>query len=327
MWTSKLSSLPVARKERCRIPGDAWQLATCIAALVQSVAWADSPNLPLFASGNVVVSEDWEGNFLPDPPGGLPPDGPVPLSLPFARVEHIGSKRDPSTPNRIGEARFRVYVTAGGDGVAGSPDANPAVALNDSHGINAETGLLRNTSVSVLAGQGQSTGKSVNEIMGRIEEALGSEFTYSANGFQGYVQDWGSPIPTDGVQVLTRAFELVVTDATVSRYYTTVAQLIAANAGGGTVNFSWAPLPAGPPFAPTPIVVRRGTNPGDAAPSTPTGGTAVPVLTTTTARATGLSTGHSWNVSVFTAFTETPAAVTAATPDRYSVPVSIPFST
>lgn len=298
---------------------DVWQLGQVIVGLVAGVKWNDPPGTnSIFASGNVFASEDESGNFLKDPPGGLPEDGPVEFTPPFARVEHVGVRIDNSvTPPRIAEARFRVHVTAGSGGVAGVT-APTNTTLNDSHGINQVTGANRDTTTSF--GQGQSSGRDVNEIVGRLEEALNyGSFVDSTHGFQGYVSDWGVFQPADGVQILTRAFEVVVTNASTSRTYHTARSFRATASGGGSIALSWVNPPATYDWIGN--VLRRGTNPGDAAPSSPTTGTGISVtggVQGTSATDAGHSASQVFYYALFEAYAETPASRASSTAERYS---------
>lgn len=294
---------------------DLWQAGRQLAEeLIAEATFSDSPNEKVVSAA--FVSEDYEGNFLP---GAFLEDGPANFALPFARVQPVSAERDPDAPGRY-VGTLRVFVVAGGGGVAG------AAGTNDSHGINQETGANRDA----VSGQGKRKGRSTDEIVSRLLEVLGvpgapGQLTQSAHGFQGEVTQLGPRIAVDGVQIVARSFDVKVYNLTASRTYASVSGLAGAHAGGGVVNLSWRAL--APRFDYFDIVVRRGTNPGDAAPTAPSGagsGTAVPVTSTTAAQATGLATGQTYNFAVFVRYAEV-AGATAS--DRTSASVTLAVAT
>lgn len=296
---------------------DLWQAARQLAEeLLAKATWNPGD---VVLTGGAVVTEDLEGNLLTDQP---PSDKA--LVPPFARVVPVSFEKDEDCPGR-GTGLLRVFVTAGDGGVF-----QLAPNLNDAHGLAQETGAARDLSAGVIASQQKSQGRSTDEVLARLLEVLGppslpGQLVDSIHGFQGEARRCEQRIATDGVQVLTRAFEVEVHNLTLSRSYPNVRGFKGTNAGAGVVNFLWINGPER--FDSWDVLVARGTNPGDPAPTTPAGGSVVPITSATTAQATGLVTGHTYNVSVFRRFAETTSAVAANTPDRWSAAFSIAVNT
>lgn len=288
-----------------------WQAALQAASLLRGVVWNDPPGSAVFT--RVVVSDDDEGNFLPT---SWLPDGPRVDLLPFAKVWAVSVSQDNgSAAGGRTTIRLRVSIVAGGGGVAGAAGATTQqiagaapVPSYDSHGENQTLGTLRATPAP--AGQGQSQGRDVDEIMDRVLESLNMGFLVdSVHGFQGFASETVEKYPVDGVQVLARVVDLEVHNGTRSRTYHSPFLFRGVAAGGGVVNLSWTAPPSrfdGPPV----YVVRRGATVGASAPATIADGVAVTVVGTT-AQATGLSAGV-YNFSAFAHYGE------VTTPDRTS---------
>lgn len=200
--------------------------------LLGAVLWEDAPGLVVL-TGGAFASEDLEGDYLPDP--RLTDDGPGVKALPFARVAALPEQPDPDQPRRLGDVVFRVWVTAGAGGIAGAP------GTNDTHGIDQETGANRDP----VQGQGKSTGRAVREVIARLIEAGlgGGELVDSTHAMQGWVGPVGPPIGVDGAQVITRSFDVTITNATVSRYYHAPTGVIATADGGGQITVTWRSPP------------------------------------------------------------------------------------
>jgi hypothetical protein len=270
------------------------------------VTWSDAPNA-LVLTGGATISSDLEANYLHDTDEAG--------RFPFARVEADGFERDLETPGRIAVARFRVHVVAWAALFTNDADSlkNP-----DSHGGETVDGGTRDAT----QGQGKTTGRGLDEIVGRLVEALNDGVLVdSTHALQGEVALVGPTAPVFGSHFVKRVIAVEVYSATTRRQYHAVPSLAATNAGGGTVNLAWIAAPAR--YDSRAPIVRRGTNPGDAAPSSPSGGTSVTVLTATTAQATGLVTGQTYNFAVFVPYDETGSG----SAERYSDPVSVSVST
>lgn len=244
---------------------DSWEIKRQLAYLAAAAVWADSPGNVIF-TGGAFVSEDLEGNFLPH---SFRPDGPVTKAIPFCRVTCNGWDFDPENPYRISSARFSLWITAGSGGSAGGTVPTTAAGY-DTHGINMETGALRHAT----SPQGKSDGRSVDELSARFVETY-PVFTDAVHGIQGVVRLAGGMIPVSGVTMLTRWIDIEVFNATVSRTYHPPRQFQAVAAGGGVVSLAWVNPPTR--YDSYRNILRRGTNPGDAAPTTVSGGTGITV--------------------------------------------------
>jgi hypothetical protein len=306
-----------------------WQLKRQLAWWIGRQVWSEAPG-GLVLSGGAFVSEDGVGNFRP---GNRDVDGPVAIGVqgdggfrPFAVVS---AKRiaewDPDFSGRAERVELVARFVAGGGfgtptstaGIDPGSKGNTSSVGYDTHGINQVTGALR----ANANGQGQSQGRDVDELLGQIVQQLGVPgFVDSVHGFQGRVVAWGPMEPSLGVQVLARALVVEAFSVTARNHYHSVLALGAVNGGAGIVNLSWTPGPARYDFVT--YMVRRGQNPGDAAPATINGGVLVAQTAATNAVANGLAAGQTYNFSVFVGYGETPAAQQATTPDRWSAAVS-----
>lgn len=295
---------------------DSWQIKRQLAFLVAAFAWADTPSAVVF-TGGAVVSEDLEGNFAP---GHITQDGPASLSLPFARVSCPGWEFDEEGQGRVERALFRVFATAGGWSPVIAGGSTSADGY-DTHGVNQVSGKLRDAT----NGQGKSAGRDVDELLSRFAESLTppgmttpGQLVESTHAIQGRATRAEAMVPVDGVQVLKRALEIEVTNPTASRYYHAPTSVLAVAAGGGSVTISWTNPPTR--FDTFKNVLRRGTSPGDAAPTSVTGGTGITLGSSLATSATdaGHTAGQHFNYAVFHTYTETTAAVAAVVADRAS---------
>jgi hypothetical protein len=291
---------------------DAWQSKRQLAWLLGRAAWADSPAHVVLVDS--LVSEDEEGNFQPL---SFLPDGPQPDALPFAVVRGTRSRQDRESVGRVAVLELLVHVVAGGAGVTGNAGTTTA-ATYDSHGRNQVTGVLRG-----VGGAGDSTGRDVDEVASRlIEAALGDgQLVDSLHALQGEVEGDLEVVAEDGVQVLARPLSVLVYNAARTRIYHHAFRFKGTSAGGGVVNLSWTDAPAR--FDTFGDIVRRGTNPGDPAPSSPGGGQPVTVTGVGTAQATGLVTSSTYNFSHFKAYDETGSG----SAQRYSDPITCAVTT
>lgn len=275
-----------------------YQLKRQLAYRAAQVAWAVGAPQGLVFTGGAFVSEDLEGNFRLG--SGATVDGPAAKGgtsnangiSPFCRVRALVAEWDrKSSAPRIERAALQLWSTAGGGGVPGTPTQ----AGWDSHGINLVNGVLRDPTNPL----GSSIGRDVDELIGRMAQKF-AYFTNSADGFQGRASATTTPVPVNGVAVLRRSLVVEVFDTLEGNYYHGSRKGTASTAGSN-INLSWTAVPDRFDFIG--YQVQRGTNPGDAAPTTPAGGTNVPLNGTTTAQATGLSAGV-YNFSVFALYNE-----------------------
>jgi hypothetical protein len=306
-----------------------WQLKRQLAWWIGRQVWSEAPG-GLVLSGGAFVSEDGVGNFRP---GNRDVDGPVAIGVqadggfrPFAVVS---AKRiaewDPDFSGCAERVELVARFVAGGGfgtptataGIDPASKGNTSAAGYDTHGVNQVTGALRATP----NGQGQSQGRDVDELLSQIVQQLGVPgFVDSVHGFQGRVVAWGPIEPALGVQVLARGLVVEAFSVTASNHYHRVIGVGTINAGAGSVTVVWTAAP--PRFDFVTYMVRRGQNPGDAAPATINDGVLVAQTAATNTVANGLAAGQTYNFSVFVGYGETPAAQQAGTPDRWSGPVS-----
>jgi hypothetical protein len=292
---------------------DVWQAKRQIAWLLGRATWADSPSHVVLVDS--IVSEDEPGNFQP---GTFLPDGPQPDALPFSVVQRGRAQQDrESSVGRLAVLELLVQVVAGGAGVTGNAGTTTPSTF-DSHGRNQVTGALRGVS-----GAGDSSGRDVDEVASRlIEAALGDgQLVDSIHGLQGEVSGDLALSAEDGVQVLTNPLSILLYNVARARFYHHAFRFKGTNAGGGVVNLTWVDAPAR--FDTFGDVVRRGTNPSDPAPTSPTGGVAVTVTGTGAAQATGLVTSRTYNFSHFKAYDETGSG----SAQRYSDPITCAVNT
>jgi hypothetical protein len=287
---------------------DPWQLERQVAYLLEAIVWEDAPQNDVL-TGGAKVSADGVGNFAP---GTFLGDGPVTLEPPFALVEVLADEHDAEAPARLDRVRVRVTVVAGGGGVAGWTGTT---TTHDSHGIKTTIGGTRDP----IQGQGKSTGRGLDEIVGRLREALGDEVRLvdSVHGLQGVLTVAGPILPVDGHQVLARELEIEVYTASVERFYHPIRRL-KGTGGVGTIALTWKNAPAR--YDTLRNVVRRSA-PGGPAPALATDGIDVPLAGALdeSVSPAGLAAG-TYAVSVFVAYDETTAIPTTA--DRHSDPVS-----
>lgn len=282
------------------------QGARQIAYLARAAKWLD-PTTGLLADtifSNVVVSEDGIGNFLP---GDFLPDGPVDYELPYALVQRREARRDPEAGGRYETVAYRLWVVAGGGGVAGATGTTTPETY-DSHGVNMETGALHDP----VGGAGKSVGRSVDEIVERLMTLLGIDgaeghLVDSIHAVQGEVVRLGPPRAIDGVQVLGRPIDIVLYNSTTRRRYHACGRFAGVAAAGPVVNLTWKAPPTR--FDSLFIVVRRGNLPGDPAPGIDNGTFVfggMPDDEAAVDSTVGLGSG-TWNYSIFAFYAETPA--------------------
>jgi hypothetical protein len=291
----------VSPSEGSKLGLSVWQVKRQLAYLAAQAAWADTPQ-GLVYSGGGVVSEDLDGNFRL---GAAQIDGPLPLGgadnaaglAPFCRVQCLGTEWDHrSNSPRIERVRLRMWSTAGGGAIPGSPTQ----AGFDSHGINQVTGVNR-AAVDPL---GKSQGRDVDELIGRFSE-LYSQFIDTQHGFQGRCSVTDRMVKVNGSLVLKRALDVEVLNALLANYYHPVRGLVVVSGGGGagSITASWTEPPRR--FDSFQYVIRY-SNPGGAPPATITagnsGGTAA--IGSTSKIITGLNSGSFYGISVFCAYDE-----------------------
>lgn len=296
-----------------------WQLKRQLAFLAALATWSETPQALVYSGGGF-VSEDLEGNFRM---GSLTIDGPTTKTgadnavgdTPFCRVQCLRTEWDKrSNSSRIDRALMRLWSSAGGGAVPGTPSQTGF----DTHGINQVTGLNRATA----NGQGKSQGRDVDELIGRLVETYGF-FVDSMHGFQGRAAMTDALRKVSGSLVLKRALDVEVFGALQSNYYHPLFRFTATAGVAGSVTLAWIASPLRfdslPNAAATRTIrIRRGATSGAAAPTDPeSGGT---LITTTMAAGTYSDTpgAGTWNYSAWVPYGETPAAQTALTPDRFS---------
>lgn len=195
---------------------------------------------------------------------------------------------------------------AGGKGIT-DPSPVASAAGEDTHGLNRVTGALRNET----DGQGKSEGRHVDEVVGRLLEALNNgQLLDSTHGMQATITRGNELVSVDGVQVLARPIDITVHNATVARHYHTVRQFKATAGGSGACTLTWA-LPA-TRYDTLRVLVKRSAA-GGAYPTI--SGTAVTLAgdLSVTASLTGLPAGV-YKFSAFVAYDET----SSGTEERYS---------
>lgn len=203
------------------------------------------------------------------------------LTLPIASVETLTADNDEEIPGRLMRARFRISV-------AGQ--------------ATTETRLS-----SYVASGGAATSEKTLEgaIRDLVAYLNGGSFTDSAHGFQGRIDN----VSQQRVVVAQGKF-FAVADVDISAYncahadYYHVPTHFAAAAGSShSISLSWTNPPLR--FDSYQNVLRRGTNPGDAAPTTISGagsGTGITItggVLGTTASDTGHTASQTFYYSLF----------------------------
>lgn len=303
------------------MPLSPWQAKRQAAWLAAQAVWADTPQAGVFPGG-AFVSEDPEGNWLPSE---HLPDGPVSIALqtdkgfqPWVRVADDTVERDRHSPGRIDVLRLSLSATAGGGfGSADNPGRPDNISANgyDTHGVNQVTGRLRASSNP----QGQSQGRTVDELHAALLAWLGGNdlLVNGLHAISGMFTRSPRPKSVYGVSTLARALELEVYDATEANYYHAPWQFTPGTPSAGSVTFTWKLPPSR--YDTYQVVMRRGTNPSDPAPTTPGGGTNVPVtggLLGTSATDSGHSAAQTFNYALFMVYSE------VLTGDRWSIPLT-----
>lgn len=300
-----------------------WQIPRQLAYLLGLATLPDAPNAPILTT--CVVSEDLEGNFLSA--GGLPanflPDGPPGLVPPYGRVEamHDGVL-EPDMPGRYYEARFRVWVTVGKGGVAQDPGGvatNPPAVGGlpvQTHGTDALEGAPLGAS-----GQGGTAGQGLELLVQRlIQRALndGAAMTDSALSVQGYVERLERVDAIDGVEVVSRPFVVVVTNAIVDPYYHGVRGAGGTAPAAGSTTLSWTNPAARFDSLPNfPLVVKKA---GGTPPANPTDGAVVPV-TGRVQTVTDTNPPGTWSYAIFGNYDESMPGP-PVTANRWSSPAT-----
>lgn len=274
-----------------------WQLSKNIRYHVAKATWADPPTA-LVLTGGAEISADDEANYTAE--------GDNATLFPFARVECDGFDRDSESPTRIAAARFQVHVVCWAGVFANDSEA---IANRDEHGGEAIRGGTRDTS----QGQGKSTGRGVDEVVGRLVEYLNDGVLIDSTiGMQGFVTDVGPAIPVAaGSHFVKRVISIEIHNATTQRRYHAPFRLAATALGGGQVSLTWTLPPDR--YDRYKLILRWGTT----APSSPTAGTGVTLSSdlATSVTATGVTTGTRY-FSLFVAYDETHSP--ASTEERYS---------
>jgi hypothetical protein len=205
------------------------QLANCL--------WPD-PNAasgysPIL-TGGVTISEDDEGNFLPTE---MFPDEPAATAtLPFAIVRLAGAVYDPEVEGLITSARVHCRITAGAGGIAAS-----AVNEASTHGQDSLVGGPLGTD-----GWGGSTGRGLDDIWPEIiAQAFnkGAHINDRSFGYDGWLDQASQVDNTDGSQIMTREFDVVIINALASRYYHNLWLLAATAPGGGVASLTFVKPP------------------------------------------------------------------------------------
>lgn len=282
-----------------------WQLKRQLSWLASRAAWTDSPAGLVF-TGGAFASEDLEANFQI---GSAQIDGPLAKTgvsnaagvTPFCRVTNLRSEWDRrSCSSRLDSASFRLWATAGGGAVPGTPSQTGF----DTHGINQVTGVNRDTT---NFGLGASQGRDVDELISQMVVANGGYFIDSTHGFQGRCMQCEMMAPVNGVMVLKRGVEIEVVNPLQANYYHNARLFAGALAAGPTVNLSWTLPPLR--FDSIYQMIRRGTASGDPAPTTPGAldGTFVwSGMPNVAAAGTAHPGTGTWNYALFTIYAESP---------------------
>lgn len=289
---------------------DLWQNTRQLAKLAALATWEDAPTA-LVLTGGAVVSVDDEANYLDRVAGAND------STLPFARVELVDADPDPSAPGRYSRVLLRLHVVCEANVVAYPADevANPT-----EHGGEAIKGGTRASTQP----QGKSTGRGVDEVVGRLLEALGTaasalpgRLVDSTHGMQGVVVGVGPVLAVRSPSVVKRVVEIEVYSATVARRYHAPRRLLCTG-GAGQIAIAWKLPPAR--YDRLTTIVRRSAA-GGSAPSSITAGTGVSLASALdeSVTPTGLAAG-TYAVSVFASYDETSSTPTTA--DRWSSVVS-----
>lgn len=285
-----------------------WQIERQIAWLLGQATWADAPNA-LVLTGGCVVSSDGAGNFLAAFLPFLPGGGPAELALPYAKVAVVASSPDTEQPERL-RVDLDAFVVAGSGGIT----AETGDTQTDDHGTQALTGWARDP----VQGQGKSTGRGLDEVVGRLLEVLAPSATNghlvdSIHAIQARVKaPVSGVVPVDGLQVVGRPIPVAIYTGTVARRYHAPRRLVATGAAG-QITLAWTLAPRR--FDSLGQVLRRSVA-GGPVPATPTDGVGVAVGATDTAQViAGLGAGV-YQLALFQSYDETSAVPAVA--DRFS---------
>jgi hypothetical protein len=201
------------------------------------------------------------------------------LPFPIAVVMTEESDGDKDVPRRSGPGRFRVSVASG-----------PVTEAE-----------LANYAAS--GGSGSSQHGAENAVSGLIA-GMSTEgmFTDAKHGFQGFVngQTKERLVVAQSQWFAIAEFDITVTNLTYADYYQAPRNLSATPGAAHTVALAWT-NPA-TIFNQYQNVLRRGTNAGDAAPTSPTGGTGVAItggVLGTSATDTLGGSGLTYNYAIF----------------------------
>lgn len=213
---------------------------------------------------------------------------------------------------------FRLTGSSSSSGGGAPPwnvPPNPTITVNPA--LNANNWQMAFTlngmgPASLLFNSGTQTGASLATL---INQNFGSGSFGSINFFGGHylIASAVGNVVTVAVDNGSTTLSIVATQGA------GVAGVFTVNPppSTSTVTLNWIVAPARFDFKY--YIVRRGTNPGDPAPTDPVaGGTLVVKTTALTAQASGLTSGQTYNFSVFTAYDETGSG----TEERYSVNLS-----
>lgn len=173
-------------------------------------------------------------------------------AFPLAVVQVLDAEQDQDLLARFSEARLRVSIAS-----AALTEAQP--------------------SVSPGSGGTSSGHDALDQVVRDLLAALNDgAFVGSTHGFQGLVVRAAAPrvvtAALPGKLHVVRELDVVAYGVPHARFFHAARRLKATSAGGN-VTVSWANAPDR--YDRVRNVVRRGTNPGDAAPATPDDGTAV----------------------------------------------------
>lgn len=263
-----------------------WQITRQIRHLLKSATWTDSPNDAVFSG--VYISDNSTFDLLDR----------ADFRAPWCVV------RSPSTTaDRQNPLFQRLSITVDVMTIQENDAYGEAVIVGGNHTVTS----------------GSSAGKGLAQIeqevynaianLGRLSGVRHAAVMQSARGQAGGI---------DGGSWASRSYTIEVINYQ-EEFYPVVSGLSVSNSGGDAV-LVWTDPPSR--FDLLNIVVRRGTNTGDAAPTSVTGGTSVGTAALTAETITDTAPGSgTWNYSVFAAYDSSYAA-TPATATDYSAAVT-----
>lgn len=203
------------------------------------------------------------------------------LTLPIAVVETPEGGDDRDNPARIEMNRFRVSVL--GQSVTETMKSNYLASGGSASSQHKLESVIRD----LIAGM----------------STVGGIFVGSDQAFQGRVSRIGAErlIPAQGTTYVVADFDIEVSDTTFADNYDAPRVFKASPGTSHSINLSWVNPPAR--FDQYQNVVRRGNNPGDPAPTSPSGGTGIAitggVLGTTATDSSPAGSGLTYNYAAF----------------------------